>query len=393
MSAISTGESRGADKRRRWTRAKRVACSLAFAATLAWAPDDAVRGETASEATERRTKLAAEYFVKAQRPDGLFDYHYDFVRGRLLEGENMVRQAGATFALAEYYRATRDDDVRDALARAIEGLDRLSVPHGPGRVVARNRELHMAKTGATALALLAELLYSETTGDPAFADARRDWLRALLALRRRGGGFVVRPGRSKESPYFSGEAWLALAHYERLFPADAEVRRGLAELDGYLIDRYGREPHVGFFHWGVMAAAVRYRVTGETRFKDFIRDQAAAFLERLRPTVTPHSNACYSVEGLAAAAITLGREGEEAEPILKPLSHRIDIEIEKSLGFQILPGQSELRFGEGRYLHAGDLAEFVGAFVNGLYRPTTRIDFTQHCLSALLKYTTLQSER
>ena len=59
MSAISTGESRGADKGRRWTRAKRVACSLAFAATLAWAPDDAVRGETASEATERRTKLAA----------------------------------------------------------------------------------------------------------------------------------------------------------------------------------------------------------------------------------------------------------------------------------------------------------------------------------------------
>ena len=74
---------------------------------------------------------------------------------------------------------------------------------------------------------------------------------------------------------------------------------------------------------------------------------------------------------------------------VKEAGMRIEAEILKSLSFQIMPGQSKLEFGDGRVLYSDDLKIFAGAFVDGLYRPRARIDSTQHCLSALLKYRAL----
>ena len=174
--------------------------------------------------------------------------------------------------------------------------------------------------------------------------------------------------------------------FTRLFPKNAEVQRVLEVVDPYLIERYAGEPDIGFNHWGMMAAAERHKVTGAKRFRDFVRNQAEAFLDRLRPAVKPHVNACYSVEGLIAAANMLGEEQGRNREFGERLRRRIDAEIEKSLTFQILPGQNKLDFGQGRYLISEELKSYAGAFTDGLYRPRARIDFTQHCLSAFLNY-------
>ncbi len=39
----------------------------------------------------------------------------------------------------------------------------------------------------------------------------------------------------------------------------------------------------------------------------------------------------------------------------------------------------------GAYLASPRLPVYVGAFLAGVYRPYTRIDYTQHCLSAMIK--------
>ena len=61
-----------------------------------------VRAEISSEVAEDRIRLAAKHLLKLQRSDGLFNYQYDFIRGRWRDRDNIVRQTGAGFGLAEY---------------------------------------------------------------------------------------------------------------------------------------------------------------------------------------------------------------------------------------------------------------------------------------------------
>ena len=349
-----------------------------------------VRADISSEVVEDRIRLAAKHLLKVQRSDGLFHYQYDFIRGGWRNRDNIVRQTGAGFSLAEYFKATKNVEVKGAMIRALKAYESLSIAFGPGLVVAAGRQLSKAKTGATALALMTELFYFEATRDPQFEDLRQGWFRALQALHLKGRGFMKGPRNFEDSSYFNGEVWLALAHYARLFDTDDKAQEILEDVDATFIERYTEEPHIGFFHWGAMATVVRFEDTGAKRYLDFIRSQTMAFLDRLRPEVNPRSNACYSVEGLSAAATVIGRESHDDSGFRKRLLQRIEAEIRKSLSFQIMPGQNRLEFGDGRVLYSDDLKNFVGAFVDGLYRPQARIDFTQHCLSALLKYVALR---
>ena len=48
--------------------------------------------------------LAAAYMRDAQLENGLFRYEYDFLAGRWSRQDQIVRQAGAAFALAFYHQ-------------------------------------------------------------------------------------------------------------------------------------------------------------------------------------------------------------------------------------------------------------------------------------------------
>ena len=135
----------------------------------------------------------------------------------------------------------------------------------------------------------------------------------------------------------------------------------------------------------MMAAAKRYEATRDMKFMRFAARQATAYLDDLRPKVKPHVNSCYSVEGLAAVAALL-ESTEFDEGLRTRVVRRVVEEMEKNLRFQILPGQDRVSLGEGRYIFVKDVSTFTGAILNGLYKPRVRIDFTQHCLSALVKY-------
>ena len=102
-------------------------------------------------------------------------------------------------------------------------------------------------------------------------------------------------------------------------------------------------------------------------------------------------NSCSAVEGLMAVAAlleTAGIEGGLRSRVVK----RAVKEMENSIRYQIVPGQDQVTLGGGRYLYSEDIAKFAGAFLNGLYRPRLRIDYTQHCLSAMIKYRKFGSE-
>lgn len=113
-----------------------------------------------------------------------------------------------------------------------------------------------AWAGATALALLAELAYSQASGDDRFADLRSAWLEGLLALRIPGGGFRELPTSIAAADYLNGEAWLALAVYADMHPNEENVGRypGLYQL---VVHSSQRSPN------GVKAGAPRRAAAAE----------------------------------------------------------------------------------------------------------------------------------
>lgn len=308
--------------------------------------------------------LAAFYLISVQAAGGTFRYDHNFSTGGPTGEDNIVRQAGTAFSLAEHLRATGAPETRRAVRKALKALWRRSAAvDGPDvRLVSGNGKKKGIRAGATALALLTETLYYRASGDGRFENARRAWMNGLLSLRVPGEGFLRKPGSNRQSPYYNGEAWLALAHFGATFE-DESVRATLLSLEDHLIAYYTKAPHIGFFHWGVMAAAQRFEDTGEARFVDFIEQQVDVYLTQLRPKMSAKSNTCYALEGLADGLKVLKAERPEAQ-VLSALEARVDAEISKN---------RKLQFSGG------------GLFFARTDRKYTRIDYTQHCLSALLK--------
>ena len=344
-------------------------------------------------ALRREQRWAATAMVRQQREDGLFGYEFDFGLGRYTDNDFMVRQAGATYGLADYYRHSRDDTLQVPLRRAIDALAAASIPYGEGgRLVTVDGDPAKAGSGNTALALLAELRYFQGSGDGRFARQRRAWLTGLLALRNPHAGFRRFSTAPRESPYFNGEVWFALASYRHLFPDDHTLDAVLPSVDDYMMAHYRTAPHAGFYQWGVMAAAERFGDGADPRYLRFVMEQSWIWLHRLKPRFNARANTCAPAEGLLTAA-RLGRGALGFTQLRAELGLRGAREMAKNRALQIHPEQRRLDVGDGQELEPACLAEFSGVFLAASQIPRTRIDFTQHCLSALVRYERLLDAR
>lgn len=337
------------------------------------------------ERIKQATDLSADFLIRTQNNTGLFDYDISFKTGRPTGKASIVRQAGTGFSLAEYLAATQAPHAREPVRKVLDALQKRSLIFRKNSqwIVGTGRSISKSRTGATALALLIELNYYRTTGSGRYEAARRAWLNGLLALRLGKRGFRRTPYSRVESPYFNGEAWLALATYQDTF-RDPKIGEVLAELDDYLVSKYTKKPDIGFYHWGVMAAAVRYKNTRDLRLLKFIEDQTRAYLEDLRPKFKPTHNTCYALEGLVTASDVLNASWA-GSAIVPALSQRIQAEAEKNLDFQLLDPAEVAEPPQRRRGKPFDPNEYVGLYYARSDKAYSRIDYTQHCLSAFLK--------
>jgi hypothetical protein len=373
-------------------------------------------------------RAAAHQLVRGQLPSGLLDYDMDFLAGTGFgSGKNrrekaafIARQASAAYGLAKYFEQTKDDHVREPLARLIAALGDLSLPiaksakqrlvestgllalpvfrarlrdmlgdygllysrSGEGAVVAYEQGYGTAWAGTTAMALMAELHYFRASGDPRFAALRGRWRRGLDALRLPGHGFREFPDSLDEGSYANGEAWLALALFVDTLPGGAVSADEMRSIDDYMIATYSGKDDVAFFHWGAMATARRFLTSKDGKFVGFAEVQAQAALGSAPPQDTPH-NTCPLVEGLAASAATLAQGGRRDSALHRALRTRIRAEMDKNNALQIRPGADRLGAGENGYLFAPQLGDYAGAYLFGRHTPTVRVDMTHHCISAI----------
>ena len=347
-------------------------------------------------------RSAAAYIVHCQDADGFFQYEYNLASGKAQLGDgNVVRQCGTASSLAHYLLHFPEDTmVMACVDRALTALVKRSKKVGKGpRAIAfvcasASKKIPL---GATALALLTELLFHVSSGSDKYAQYRKMWLHGIIANRILGrkNGFSKYAASVKrcESDYYNGECLYALAVYSSIFKQQ-HIAREVHQVRNSLIRKYKRSNFsIKFFHWGQLAVSVLSRSSDSPRnataLAAFVRDQISSAL-RHKP-FNPTKNTCYFLEGLVAGHLVLAAEAQNTNDkdnllLLSKLKTRIQQEKGKNARLQIPPNTSVLSLGHERYFYSPDLLELQGAFRNGLASLKSRIDTCQHCLSAFLPF-------
>lgn len=333
---------------------------------------------------ERRAEAAARYLVAVETAEGRFFYEFDFLRSHFTSADNIVRQAGAGFVLNQFYFLSGKPGFAEPSARSIAYYGTRSVAVGDGLLPSEDGTTAGGRAGGAALALLAELFHSRATGKDFQPDLRQAWFRGLATQQLADGAIAQRPQDTDADSYATGETWLALAHYIDFVPGEPAVAAMLERLEAGVMARYLAAPDRMFAHWGLMAAAQRLETTGEARYRDFLTAFGTNYVRNLMPSSESGNNTCAALEGLIAAAAALDRH--DVPEVAAELRARIEAELPRNLALQLSGDGTRLEFGPSHYYEDPKLKNFAGAFLNGAYVLRTRVDSTQHCLSALLLY-------
>ena len=357
---------------------------------------------------------AAEYLVRACGDDGRFAYRVALDPNALLPSDyNLLRHAGAIYALAQYVDRQPHDDARQVLMRAGTYLK------GTIQPVAGNRHMtavwtvaettgidapRQAKLGGAGLGLVALLSIEKI--EPGFTslDELRRLGRFLLYMQKPDGSFYSKyyPDRGRDdrwtSMYYPGEAALALL---MLYEADPKRQwlGGASKALAALARSGSQRPKTLPDQWVLLATA---RITpyfetdallvSRRELLDHARRTCRDMLEDQQGQLaSPSIRGCYThdgrtcptatrLEGLLAALQFLPREEQSFR---QQIRHSIDDGIRFLLDNQVKEGP-----------YAGGLTRVALGF-SGSERedaavdshPTEiRIDFVQHALSAMLAY-------
>jgi hypothetical protein len=349
---------------------------------------------TATDIREAATHTV-NWFVRNQGLEGRWLYRYDAARDLDLGGYNLSRHAGVTLSLYQA-AAVGIPGAFESAERGSRYLAELLIPAGGGRAVdVRVDEIPIGPSALWALALGERRLL---TGEDVYDDTLRDLGRFLQsqiesngAVSERWNRGLDRPVAGAYSPFFTGEAYFALARLELLFPGEGwagaadRVGRYLAIERDEAEDRF---PAVSD-HWaayGLAETAMRRPLTGEEA--DYAHTLGGIFGPQIRyasqRTQSWFTHRTRGRQTLGAGLGTLGEGStslwvlssqEDAVAELRPAAAERSLCVAAMLiERQVDPSEANGAFADQRRV--------VGAWFQF---DITQMDDQQHALSALLR--------
>jgi hypothetical protein len=350
-------------------------------------------------------ELATRYLEHANAADGKFAYRVDISSGREGASYDILRHAGAVYALAMANRAKPNAKAAEAMVRAARFLRQNYM--GPsvrrGELVVWSKPLGedrhpVAELGGAGLGLVALAEVRKVNPETVPLKDLQALGRFVLFLQREDGSFVDKyredegPVAYWESLYYPGEAALGLIELYEADHSKAWLEAAAKGLD-YLAQKRAGRSTVPADHWALIATARLFpyldRVAGASRerltqhavqvcnsiLRDQFRGGARAGLDgafdpdgRIAPTAT-------RLEGLISAAEFLP-EG--------PLRERIAEAAGRGIAFLL---REQIKEGPA----TGGLP---GAVVKSAADASkVRVDYVQHSLCAWLRYRQLYLSR
>ena len=245
-----------------------VLVAVGTPASQAAGPSDLAGADQAQSAHERlgtAIRLSADYLIRACGADGRFVYQIDPDSGRASASYNIVRHAGAIYALDMYNRTYVDAGSVSAMRRAAEYMQTryISSQMQPDVSIIWTKPLPLkseASLGAAGLGLTA-LTAAERSDHAVISTAQLTGIaRFVTFLQRPDGSFASRyraesgPESDWESLYYPGEAALGLISlYETTGSKEWLIAAGMA-LSHLARSRVGVR-NLPPDHWALIATA------------------------------------------------------------------------------------------------------------------------------------------
>jgi hypothetical protein len=327
---------------------------------------------------DRAIQQAVSYLERACGADGRFTYEVDVASGREINAHyNIVRHAGAIYALVMANRAHPDPQAVQAMVRAAGFLRRnYTAEMGPDKGAVLFNPASVAPQitvlGANGLGLLALAGVRDAAPDSVPLQELQSIGNFILSLQREDGSFIQiyqkdrGPVRGRDVLYYPGEAAMGLI---ALYQTD-HSRKWLvaaAKALSYLARSRAGKDNVPPDHWAMIATAAIMLYADQIADVISYQELEAHAIQVCRSLLDgledqqATGSVATRLEGLLAAAEFLGL-GER---------DKIDAAVSQQLPRLI---QSQIASGE-----------YVGAVPNRFKDSTMiRIDLTQHTLCAWL---------
>jgi hypothetical protein len=347
--------------------------------------------------------LSAGYLERACDPDGRFVYEVDIKSRKKSHSYNIVRHAGAMYALAMFNRAHPDAQAVDAMVRAATFMRQNYIGPGmrPGQSAVWSEPLeyeskslhHDAELGATGLGLvaLAEVSRAEPKAVP--LEELQSLGRFLMFLQRDDGSFVSKyraetgPLSDWESLYYPGEAALGLI---ALYEAD-HSRQWLdaaAKALLYLAKSRAGLSTVPADHWALIATARLLPYCAQNLCPESSREELTRHAIQVCNSILRDQFRGSAAAGINGAFDPAGRTAPTAtrlEGLLAALEFLPKDELRPKIEAATGRGIAFLRrkqISSGPY--SGGMPEAFRAGVRAASE--IRIDYVQHALCAWLLY-------
>ena len=364
-----------------------------------------------AEALRTAALAGAHYLVAHLAPNGRYVYEHDLTSGVKTDPSrpgaySMPRHGGTTYFLAQVYRITKQEWLREPIERAFahlvglmkEGGCAAKLPDGTEVDCVLDKGEKEAQLGSTALVVVALAEYELATGDQRYRELETKLASWLLYMQRPDGSFrhlynpVTRVADDKaQLLYYSGEAALALT---RMYVVTKDPRyvqaaeRGLDWLVGWY-DFFMGGFIFGEEHWTCIAAEAIYPAVQKPKYREFC-NAYGAFLRQQQPergehpdeddlvgayTVTPfvppyNTPAGSRTEAMVSAYLLGVHEGVPDDA----LRDQIRATLQYTLGQQIRP---ENDFGV--------VGDADGGMPASPLERSVRIDYVQHVCSGMIR--------
>lgn len=365
------------------------------------------RGNTAGpkasgHAFEQAAVQGGDYVLAQITPDNRFQYIYlpyqDIVPPD--SGYSIARHAGTVYSLVLLYSRTGHDRFRHGALGPLRWLmASLQAPCMSANDACLIDE-GTATLGTAALSAIAALEYQRRTNDTQFAERARELLRFVLRMQTKNGDFrhfyhaatrVV--DEQARTMFYSEEAALALVLGHRVL-GDAPFLPAAERAMNFLTkEKY--QFFVGWFiygadHWTCIAAQEAWPYLKYRRYLEFCQGYAE-FLRRLQYEPGQWDNQDY--QGHYGFGSLLVPQVGAAAGFTEALISTYELGLHHGHHDQRLLRQIEVGLGallreqfraDNAYL-AKAPQRAIGGFRRSLVESDTRIDFTQHALSALIR--------
>jgi len=374
------------------------------------------------EAVDEAIDRFASYLMRSTKKDGMFKYRINMDSTvKVKDKYNILRHAGAIYAMCIYYERCPNENMRSAIKRAgrylrdesilpISLKDNMLAIWSKPEVNGSDKPLQI-KLGGTGLGLVALLSIEKISPGFTPLPVLKALGQSIVYMQKEDGSFYSKYIPSMgglqdkwQSLYYPGEAALGLLMLYEKDPSNVWLQAAYQALE-YLARSRENSTYVPADHWALLATEKILSLEKNNEFpisralliNHAIQICETMLLDQVDNPKRPEYDGGFSGDGRTTPAATR-LEGLLAALSFLPsnleIRNRINSSIPRGISFLIL---AQIKEGE----FAGAMPRAVGrkqgnsSDVEKFNRRVTevRIDYVQHAMSAMIQYLHLMNDK